>query len=788
MTAEATGVKKITVNFNKAVDTTTSKIVVKKGSATPTITATTFAADAKSAEIVMGTKLTAGTYTVEATVGEDILTADIAVQDEKLTSFALVSNNLVATPASKSAATISYKALNQYGEMMPADNVTATCSFGKVAPGATTPTADRAGKITVTDIPDVLAVPGATGTLVLVEGTTGVNLNETITYQTKAVASVATVYGIYDSKTEKLIEGNLTTGTKLTNYSLLVNVQDQYGSDMTPANIIDSDCKVSYNPASVLTNASLSETEVKGNETELSYDGKSCFLIKMATSVDGVKNSDGTISGAGTLSLTVVSANKGVIASPSFTIDDKVIIQSLSISAKDTVYANEDNELVVEAIDKNGNAVTKYDVLKSAIADKLDGETGAVVTLKKNADGTGTFYYKPVSITGTKDGKWKNSEIKTLIFKANDATSGNLIVKTINVTVYANKEGWKVSGTTADTTTATAVGKDLVFKLKTLSYEDQYSNTLKATASQVNATAVTAYLVDKDKVFGGDVTDGSISVASASAIDDANITLTGTKKGTATLYLKYKNSEDSSTAASPDKYDIKVSLAVVDTTGVTADQLKVTVNNGNAIYGVAKAKLQKAEANSTASIVTNDALSFNVDVVVTGVVNGKTVVIPKDSWTIVGGAELGGYGKVQAVTNPAKTEEKTVTVIVDSTEGPQEVTAKVTVSSEGAAPKEIKAADVTKISVTSGTAIDAAKLYNTIKVVDQYGTQMTDKASATLYTITFTGKNADTYQPLVKKNATMDANVTLTTGEYTATVKYVLNGITFEQSVTFSVS
>ncbi len=65
---------------------------------------------------------------------------------------------------------------------------------------------------------------------------------------------------------------------------------------------------------------------------------------------------------------------------------------------------------------------------------------------------------------------------------------------------------------------------------------------------------------------------------------------------------------------------------------------------------------------------------------------------------------------------------------------------------------------------------------------------MTDKANDTLYTITFTCKDAETYQKLVDKNATMNAQVALPTGEYTANVKFVLKGITFDQSVTISVS
>ena len=782
MTAEATKVKKLTVTFNKAVDTTTTKLAVKKGAATPTITSTTFAADAKSAEIVMGTKLTEGVYTVEATVGEEKLTADVTVQDEKLTKFALVGNNLVATPTSKAAATISFKALNQYDEMMAADSISnPTCSFGKATLN-NAPTADKAGKITVSEIPDVLAVEGQTGTLVFVDSQTGVTANETVTYRSKAVAAKATVYGIYDTKKDKLVEGNLKVGDTIANYKILMNIQNQYESDMTPGDIKDSDCEVSFNPASVLTDVDLDGTKLgkaadfnNGTVDELTYDGKSCMLIPLKVK-SGTKVLD-----AGSLNLTIVSANKGVLATPSFKIDDAVMIQSFSVSPKTTVYGGQDNELVVDATDVNGNAVTSYTDLKAAV--ETQG-LPAGVTLKKNSDGTGTFWYNPGSIAGSKNDKWKKSELKTLVFKVNAPASGNYLVKTANVTAYANRLGWKVSGVTSDTTTATATNKDLVFKLKTLTYEDQYSTAVKYTdKDQLDPSQISAYLDDSKGIFGSKT--GAVTFTADS---DGNLQFTlkgGANKGNATLYLRYKNASDSD-AASEDKYDLKVTLSVVDVDSLVASDLTMKINDGNAIYGVAKANLSIKEENATASIVTNSA--FNVSVVVTGTINGKTVVIPAKNCNIVDGGSLGDYGVVSS-TNPAKTEEKTVTVVVESSEGPQTITGKVTVSSVDPAAKTIKAASKKDISVTSGTAITATQLGATVDVKDQYGASMS-KANDIRYKVTFTGKNASDYQkaPYIIYNETQKVEINLPAGEYTATVEYKLSEeVKFSQDIKITV-
>jgi hypothetical protein len=790
MTAEAAGVKKIAVTFNKAVDTAATTITVKKGSATPTITSTTFADDAKSADLVMGTKLTAGTYTVEVKSGDDTLTADITVQDEKLTSFALVSTNLVADASDVSAASISYKALNQYGEMMNISTTPqVTCSFGDTDAASTSPTADRSGTATIKNIPATLRIPGTVGTIVIVDTTTGVNLSESITYQSKAVASSATVYGIYDTKSEKLLDRNLKTGEKVTNYSLLINIQDQYGSDMTPTAVTNSGCTVSYNPASVLTNLSVTPSGILGDgtsETEITYDGKNCFLVHLTADA----STTGTIKTAGTLSLTIVSANKGTIASPSFTVEDAVMIQTLNVSAKDTVYSNEENELVVEAIDTNGNAVTDYTSLAAAVSGS--SLTGSIA-LKKNADGTGTFYYTPVSNSGILANKYKDSTIGTLLFTANDTTSGNYIVKNVTVTQYANRRAWKVSGTTSDTVTATTSGAALTFNLNTLTFEDQYSNTVKAssTTPAVSSGAVSAYLVSNgvfasgSSLFAADYEDlsseGVVEVTSSGAIGDAHITLYGAKNGTGYLYLKYSDNKEST--ASAIDYDVKVALSVQNVTDVTADELTLTVNKGNTIYGVTGVAIVTADASADADYT--GATGCTASAVVTAVRNGKKVVIPSDQVTIIEGKTLGNYG-FPSSTSPAKTEEKTVTAIVDSENGPQTISTTVTVSNVAptATVLKSKATLVSNAALDGGATVTGGDIIATLKVLDQYAQEMTSYAATAVdYTVKFTGTNATAAQEKVEHDSTYRIEIDLDAGDYTADVTYKTNNLTFTQSV-----
>lgn len=813
MTAEATKAKQITVTFNKAVDIATTKITVKKGSATPTTTVS-FEADGKSTTIAMGTKLTEGTYTVEATVGTETLKQDITVQDEKLTKFELVAPYLVASAKAsdeteaeaKTKGSISYKALNQYGEMMPVDTISASCTLGTLDDNKT-PTADRAGKLSIKDIPDILTVPGTQGTVTIVDTSSGIQLNETITYQTKAVAAKATVYGIYDDKKEKLLDRNLRTNEKVTDYWMLFNIQSQYDADMTLDDVIKSGCSVDYNVASVLTDVSLAEKKVvSSNHREIQYDGKSCILVKIHAN----GNENGKIYDAGTMGLTIVSAERGVIASPSFTIDEEVIIKSLNVYPKGSIYAGVDNELVVEAIDENGNAVTNYDVLKASVSG---------TTLKKNADGTGTFYVKPgvsydrdgeeVIYSGSKDKKYKDNEPITLIFTANDPTSGHYMVKSFNFKMYAKQEGWKVAGITDKTVTAAASGSALKLELKSLKYEDQYSNELDYKAGQVDMDNVSAYLVDKDGVFGAATEGRLLTVADQGASSTKqSISLTAQKKGTATLYLRYINrgitelgdKDKGNQKASDDYYDIKVTLAGVDSKSISKDDITVKINNGNAIYGVKKATLNKNISNSTVS--EDDAKSdFNVDVVVSAKIGGKTIVLPIDQWEIVDGKELGNYKAPSDNTNLVKTEEKTVSIVVQTDDGPVTVSQKVTVSNAWRYAASISAVDgknKNTVKGVSGSAIDYSAFVTAtggddsdpgvVEIKDQYGNHI-DKAADVQYTVTFTGAGAtDLQENCVSKNGTPAMTLNLKGGKYTATVTYKLGTIEYTQDVNIQVS
>jgi hypothetical protein len=122
--AEATGVKTVTVTFNKAVDTTAAKLELKKGTTVIVTEAPVFAENKKSATLTLkDLKLTNGTYAVtlsglaEGTIAE--ATASFEAKNEEVTKIDFV--NATDTVAQADTVKIKLQATNQYGEKASAN-------------------------------------------------------------------------------------------------------------------------------------------------------------------------------------------------------------------------------------------------------------------------------------------------------------------------------------------------------------------------------------------------------------------------------------------------------------------------------------------------------------------------------------------------------------------------------------------------------------------------------------------------------------------------------------------
>ncbi|MFA9463358.1 MAG: hypothetical protein ACERKN_03590 [Velocimicrobium sp.] len=670
---EAKGVKTIVATFNKAVDTTKAVIAVKKGNAKPSVATTVFADDKKSVTITMGSRLSEGTYDVSITgLTDAALTGAVTVQDETLTSIEIVGTNLVAEPkdnngTSVNKATIAFKTVNQYGERMSVSNPNVSSSFGtaSVDKACTTTTT---GIILVKDIPVTLQVIGTSGSVTVVDTTKGINATATVTYSATATAKTMTIAGLYNVSNAKFED--MTKGDTVADYVVLATVEDQYGNSLSSKQL---NGKVTANlvPGGSVTGI--------GTWFDKTVDGKDYVALPL-TGTEKAK--------AGTFYFTFVNPTLGLLANTSFVVNAGTLIKSLSISATDTIYQGQDNTLSFEAIDTDGNSVTKYSTLDDLVKFSINSTVGTV-KFTKNADGTAKLIFNP---TNTLDGTYnatglKKSTISSFTASANDTTSTNFFVKSLTFTAYQKRIAKAVTGLKTGTATAVASGQSFKLYASDLVVEDQYSNVMSDDEVKALKTInVATSATDTPAV-------GNITVSAAtfpSSIDNHYVTLTAAADTNAITTLKLGIGNTT---------DYTVSLNTVDPMKATNLIVK-SVNDDNVVKSV------------DAGLVKTDK-----KVVVTGTVAGKTVEIPASQYVVSGNT---GYnlGTASAV-NPASTVTGTVEVTVDTNDGSVVITKDYSFSNASSTVAKIEAKESSTLP-TSAT-LTAANLSSLFTIKDQYG-------------------------------------------------------------------
>lgn len=649
MNASVTGVKTITVEFNKAIaDASKVKATVKKGTADRACTATV---DGSKITLAMDAKLIKGTYTVSVEgVADTAMTADVVVEkDETLTSFKVSSvatmartSDSKATPATNSAVVV-FEALNQYNERMTVSDPQVSCTLGK-ADISKSATATAAGEITITDMQAVMAIQGTKGTVILVDKNTGVNANAEVTVSTAATPATLDVVGVYNANSNKMEE--LKAGAKLYsgNYYILFTAKDQYENDFTNESVFDKITTISI--AGGLTKVELPASNYLSSRT---VDGKDYLAIKLG----------GGIAEAGSYNVTIVNNERGMLLNNAYTVADSVVVKSINITADKGLYANKgEQELSYEIIDQNGNSVTSYAVLNDVNLVRF-GSTYGSFKFVKNTDGTAKLVFdagadlsKLQDATSKQKDDDKESTPLILTVYANPQTSSNLIVKPITLTVYEQKIAKNVSKLKADTATVLALGKKLEVSLGDIVYADQYGNDMSASDAGLDKATndkgevkVTSGAIEfnNQTSFFADVKDGMTVT-----ISDDNKKLVfsapSSKSSSATVYLRYGKQ------ASASDYDCKFIVTATDTTGVDASTLKIkSINSGNMV----KADLVGSDYKAT---ITVDKIT------VVGKIGGVDTVIPTSQYVIKSTKDMTITG--DEYNKGTKTKTATVTIQV----------------------------------------------------------------------------------------------------------------------------
>ena len=695
MTAAVKGVKTIEVNFNKAIASPDAvKVTVKKGTAARDCKATV---DGSKITVAMEAKLTAGTYTVSVEgVDTTAMTADVVVEkDETLTSFEIADYLTAESETATTNGAIKYAALNQYGEKMTSTEPTVTCSFSSDVKVDKVATATKEGEIVVKNINPTLAIVGTKGTVVLV-GDKGITASKEISYNVAPTATTVELVGAYHKNSATLKD--ITENDTVSDYELLFTVKDQYGYDMDVAKL----SKLQISLVGGLTNLNAATAF-----TSRTYKGVDYIALPLTGTAKAT---------AGDATLMIVNPYKGLLLNTTVTVAKSVVIKSISITADNGVYEDQDNEMGYEFVDADGKSVTSYAELTNAV--KFDANANYSLRFERKSDGTAKLLLKPVNgvVNKSDSSSNKNSTPMVVIVSANKMTSGDYLMKTFTFTVNQKRVVTGVTGIKSDVVTSMSKGntKGLTIKSTDLLLADQYSNKVTSdegifnkniytntVAKGVSGTAVT---VDTNNCITASIANNELTVEPAN--DEA---------GTATVYLKYGDGSKEVTASSSD-YDAKFSVSVYDTGSVDVSTLAIdSINDGFAV------KL-KADGTGAVKDLTVD------DVKVVAMVGGTKTVIPSSQYVIVKNENNTLSEAEKAAGTDTKTAKLTVQVTTwDSSNTPIETQISKEYQVSKADAKLYKVTDATDLTETINAAktVTAAAFVAQFKFVDQYNADTT---------------------------------------------------------------
>ncbi|MFX4304098.1 hypothetical protein F8N00_01815 [Exiguobacterium sp. A1_3_1] len=745
----AVSAKSFKIEFNKAVEDTKAKFEVKKGTITANVAKVTFSDDKKSATVELSSKLTKGDYTVNVTgLTTEALTKVVAVEDEKVAKVEVLSENAVLN--SDSTVTTGYKVSNQYGEDITKSATGLTVTSNISGTGSSTVASPSTGVVTITNATGSTFKVGDKISLSILDANTSTFTSKVLTVSNKSAVSDISVKGLYNEDTAAV----LNTDATATDFHLLVDAKDQYGQEVAFSSIAND---------VVVTSSDSSVIDVKGGTAtptfeQVTIDGKKQSVLELKAPTGGLK--------AGKATISIISKTTGKVAQYVVEVKEGVKADAVTLSAPELAVAGEKTEIPFTAFDLDGKEITK--------ASTLNGPKG--LTISDN-DSNST-----VSIVNdTKTGKAKlvlddtaGSTARKVILTA---TSANGKVSTLIVDVKAAAEP-KVITATKDVVTDLAVGGQFKLNKDTLVLKDQYGRDFDLTGKlSAKAPAVAdagKYLI---KVEKSDTLADKVALSTDKLIasNNADVTVTGSKKGSEAIKLSIQKVDNLGVAQTVASSELEVNVKVAEKSDIVSYELK----DISSIYDEPTGTVGEGYAKK---------------LVVYGVLaDGKKVVLPNTEYAVVTGNEKLVYDKTTSTLDVAvadnivdqdgKDVAVNVKVIVDSTNGPVVLEKAVTVTT--AKPKadsvELKSKNNLKVdgNIVTGSisdVTDAADLKSILYVVDQYGEDISSTADVTLTATNLVNSDKDNTVPVAVNNGSATLSFTGVESGDSYNLTYVIDG------------
>jgi methionine-rich copper-binding protein CopC len=397
MTAKATAVDTIEVKFNNPVDKEVVKISVKKGVNNVSTETPAWSEGNKVATIKTNAKLTKGTYTVTATIAEDVeVSATFEVIDQAAATIEILGNVALTGYSNPDAAEkildeayVYYDVYDQYGNSIRSSTTIQWSGSVNIEPNKSTGllklTRSDKNAFTYNEKIFISGVHAKTGTTVTAEVTVGT---------TQALDSVKVEGFVKKGTTEILKE--LPAGFKADTYYMIYSANDQNGNPLVKAiGEPIKDNQITFICYDVLLIEKLSE-----GETTLVIDGVEYYAVFVTPGMQ--------VSKGGVATIGAIANNTGNSDSFNVAIGEDQALASFEMrEPSGRIVDGGSIEIPFKAFDQNGKEITKFVTLaKQTELNKLTfSASPGTLTLSENDDGTATLKYEDY----IKDG-WANPQ------------------------------------------------------------------------------------------------------------------------------------------------------------------------------------------------------------------------------------------------------------------------------------------------------------------------------------------------------------------------------------------
>jgi len=367
---------------------------VKKGSVKVNYSKITWNADKTAATIELYGKLTAGEYTVNVTgLTEGTLTASTTVEDEKVNSVKILSENAVLNNA-KTEVTVGYKVENQYGEDITENTSLVASAGGAVVNTSGTVTATK-GQVTI-PVTNASVKEGDSIVLTLVHTATGKAASQVVKVSSASAVTDVAITGIYNKDGKTL---NEKSDLSKDAFYLLVEGKDQYGQAV----------KADALNGLLINNTNPLIAKVGNTFETIKVNGKDVTALRLTGPVS-----------AGETNVMLISPSSGKNASYAVKVAEAQRSNTVTFDVPELVVANEDLFIPIHAYDKDGTEITDVKTLTEGTGKltvsgatgvtvvKEDGKIGIKVTKGNVSEG----YLSLVAVTSTGKSTIANIQVK----------------------------------------------------------------------------------------------------------------------------------------------------------------------------------------------------------------------------------------------------------------------------------------------------------------------------------------------------------------------------------------